>query len=150
MKTMLAMVALPMMAQTPLPDGAGKDVVVRVCTSCHGTGVFAGGKRDRERWQGTVDNMHGRGAQGSEADFKAVVEYLAANFGLAEDSRAAETVNVNRAAAWRIARALKLAPAEGDAVVIYREEHGDFRSLEDLGKVLDRAKIEGVKDRIQF
>jgi competence ComEA-like helix-hairpin-helix protein len=151
MKAMLAMIALPMMAQTPLPDGAGKDVIVRVCTTCHGSELFSRGKRDREHWRRTVDGMEGRGAKGSAEDFKTVVDYLMANFGITEeDKRQAEKVNVNKAAGWRIARALKLFPDEGDAVVTYREEHGDFKSLDDLAKVLDRGKIEAVKDRIVF
>jgi hypothetical protein len=151
MRLMLAIFALPVFAQSPLPEGPGKDVVVRVCTVCHGSELFGRGKRDRERWQRTVDDMARRGAKGSDADLNAVVDYLMANFGITEeDKRQMEKVNVNKAAGWRIARALKLFPDEGDAVVTYREEHGDFKSLDDLAKVLDRAKIEAVKDRILF
>ena len=153
MKTLAlaGIVALPGFAQSALPDAPGKDIVVRVCTTCHGTTQFTSGKRDRERWKRTVDRMEGMGAKGSDADFKAVVEYLVTNFGISdEEKREAEKVNVNRAAGWRIARALKLFPDEGDAVVAYREEHGDFKSLDDLAKVIDRAKLEAVKDRILF
>jgi DNA uptake protein ComE-like DNA-binding protein len=149
MKYKLALFALPVFAQPPLPEGAGKEVVLRVCTACHGVEVLARGKRVRERWQRTVDDMARRGAKGSDADFKSVVDYLTANFGIAETEQP-ETVNVNKAAGWRIARSLKLSAGEGDAVVIYREEHGDFKSLDDLAKVVDRGKIEAAKDRVLF
>ncbi len=143
------MVSLPLLAQAPLPEGPGKDAVVRVCTTCHGSGTLMRDKRDREHWQRTVEGMKARGAVASEADFKLVVDYLAAHFGEAE-RRQDERINVNRAAAWRIARDLKLSMEEGDALVAYREEHGDFKTLEDVAKVIDRAKIEAVKDRIVF
>ncbi|MBZ5606067.1 MAG: helix-hairpin-helix domain-containing protein, partial [Acidobacteriia bacterium] len=91
------------------------------------------------------------GARGSDADFKTVLDYLVANLGISDAApRELEKVNVNRAAGWRIARALKLLPEEGDAIVAYREDHGDFKSLDDLAKVVDRAKVEAAKDRILF
>ncbi len=146
---MAALVLSPSFAQTVLPGEAGKDAVVRVCTACHGTAQLTAIKRDREHWQRVVDRMRAMGAKGSEAEFRTVVDYLAANFAT-DAPREAEIVNVNRAAGWRIARALKLSPEEGDAVALYREEHGEFKSIDDLAKVVDRAKIEAAQDRIAF
>ncbi|MBZ5606352.1 MAG: hypothetical protein LAO79_29025, partial [Acidobacteriia bacterium] len=133
MRWIWMLAALPAFAQTPLPEAPGKDVVMRVCTTCHGTGQLTSVKRDRERWKRTVDRMEGMGARGSDADFKTVLDYLVANLGISDAApRELEKVNVNRAAGWRIARALKLLPEEGDAIVAYREDHGDFKSLDDL------------------
>jgi competence protein ComEA len=151
MKRIFAAMGAPaaLLAQSALPEAPGKDVVVRVCTACHGAGQFTAVKRDPERWQRSIDRMRAMGAKGSDADFKTVAEYLAANFGN-DDRRGLEKVNVNRAAGWRIARALQLSPEEGDVVAAYREEHGDFKSLNDLAKIVERTKIEAVKDRIEF
>ena len=149
MRTIALLIAVPVFAQTPLPDAPGKEVVVRVCTGCHGTSQLTRVKRDREHWQRTVERMAGMGATASPADFKTVVDYLAANLG-ADAAPALETVNVNRAAGWRIARALQLTPAEGDAIAAYREDHGDFKTLDDLAKIVDRARLEAAKDRIVF
>ncbi len=150
MKWIFLLAPISLIAQTQLPDAPGKDVVVRVCTTCHGPGQLTSTKRDREHWKRMVDRMAAMGAKGSEADFKTVLEYLAANFGAADASATVEIVDVNHAAGWRIARTLKLTPEEGDRIAVYREEHGGFRSIDDLAKVVDRAKVEAAKDRIVF
>jgi competence protein ComEA len=147
----MALVALPALAQTELPAAPGKDVVERVCTTCHGTGQMTAVRRDREHWQLIVDRMQGMGAKGSDADFKLIVRYLAANLGAPDaPPHELEKVNVNKAAGWRIARALDIPPEEGDKIAAYREEHGDFKSSDDLAKVVDPAKIAAAKDRITF
>jgi quinoprotein glucose dehydrogenase len=64
-----------------LPDGAGKSVVVRICSECHGTGTFAGNRMSAQEWQKVVDDMAARGARGSAAEFREVVSYLGKNLG---------------------------------------------------------------------
>ncbi|MFN7922122.1 MAG: PQQ-binding-like beta-propeller repeat protein [Bryobacteraceae bacterium] len=65
----------------PLPDARGKDTVVRLCTGCHGTGVFAGMRMGRTGWENEVASMADRGAVWTQQEFQAVVDYLASNFG---------------------------------------------------------------------
>lgn len=120
---------------------------------CHGADLFARRKRDRDAWQRTVDDMEGRGAKATPDEFARIVQYLVTNFGISdEEKRLAEKVNVNTGAAWRISRALKLFPEDGEAIVAYREKNGGFKSLADLAKVpgIDPKKIEEAKDRIVF
>ena len=68
-------------ATVALPDAEGKPVVERICTQCHGAGTFAGYRMGRAEWQAEVDNMAARGAAGSAAEMRAVVDYLAKNLG---------------------------------------------------------------------
>jgi glucose dehydrogenase/cytochrome c5 len=65
----------------PLPDGSGKDATVQMCTKCHGTAVFTGMRMGRAAWDAEVAAMVERGATGSAEQIRAVVDYLAKNFG---------------------------------------------------------------------
>ena len=64
-----------------LPEGAGKSVFENTCGGCHGADIVIGQTGTREVWQDTVDSMRGRGATGSDEDFKVIVDYLTKNFG---------------------------------------------------------------------
>ncbi|MCU1261499.1 MAG: quinoprotein glucose dehydrogenase [Bryobacterales bacterium] len=64
-----------------LPEGEGRDVVVRMCTRCHGAGTFANSRMNRNEWQDEVDDMIARGAVGTNDEVRTVVDYLAANLG---------------------------------------------------------------------
>lgn len=64
-----------------LPDGAGKDVVMKVCTVCHELTRITSKKRTKEEWSDTVDKMAGRGARASDEEFETIVNYLAKYFG---------------------------------------------------------------------
>jgi len=144
----LIVTVLSATAQDPLPPGEGKDVVVRVCAPCHGVYPLAQRHRTKEAWEGLVDNMESRGAKGTDADFKTVVQYLVTNFGVVVSDK----VNVNKASARILTNFFKLFPEEGEAIVAYREQNGDFKDWQDLRKVpkLDAAKIERRKDSITF
>ena len=55
----------------------------------------------------------------------------------------AEPVNINKADAETIAKALKgIGPKKAVAIIQYRKEHGDFKTLLDFGNV------KGVGDKI--
>jgi len=48
----------------------------------------------------------------------------------------AEPVNINRADADAISKALKgIGPKKAEAIIQYRKEHGDFKTLKDLENV---------------
>ncbi len=68
-------------AQVNLPDGDGKALVQRVCAGCHGLETAVDSSRTESEWRSVVDSMAGRGAQGTDAEFKLIVAYLAKNFG---------------------------------------------------------------------
>ena len=64
-----------------LPDGAGKDLVMKVCTACHELTRITSKRRTKEQWNDTVDKMAARGAKASDEEFDIIVTYLAKYFG---------------------------------------------------------------------
>ena len=68
-------------AADDLPEGPGKEVVLKVCTQCHGVAEFTSKRNTRAEWDEEVDKMAARGAKASDDEFDAIVTYLAKNFG---------------------------------------------------------------------
>ena len=64
-----------------LPDGAGKELVMNVCTQCHDLARVTSKKWTKQEWNDAVDKMAMRGAKASDEEFDAIVTYLAKNFG---------------------------------------------------------------------
>ena len=64
-----------------LPDGAGKDLVLNVCTVCHELTRITSKKKAKEEWNDTVDKMAARGAKASDEEFEIIVNYLTKYFG---------------------------------------------------------------------
>jgi mono/diheme cytochrome c family protein len=64
-----------------LPDGAGKELVMNVCTQCHELARITSKRKTREEWNDTVDKMAARGAKASDEEFETIVAYLAKYFG---------------------------------------------------------------------
>ena len=64
----------------------------------------------------------------------------------------ATKINVNKATAQEIATGLGLTSEEAEAVVKYRERHGDFHAWGDLLIIygVDGKKIAAAKDKISF
>ena len=81
--TILTAFLLPaaVQAQDDLPDGAGRDLVQKVCTQCHDSARISSKHRTKEEWNDTVDKMAARGAKASDEEFDAIVTYLAKYFG---------------------------------------------------------------------
>ena len=125
-----------------LPAGPGKDTLVRVCSDCHGVDLIDGQRRTRAAWNELVQDMVARGANASDDDTKAIINYLATSLG---------RVNVNKADATDLEAVLGLSATEAAAIVSARST-AEFKTLEDLKRVpgLDFAKVEATKDRITF
>ena len=130
--------------KSSLPDGQGKDVVQRICGQCHAVEVFTSRGNTREGWSQIVTEMISRGAQGSDDEFGTVVEYLTNNL--------PPKTNVNKAASGELQNSLGFTPKDADAIVDYRKQNGNFKTVEDLKKVpgLDTAKLESIKQKLDF
>ena len=63
-----------------LPAGQGRDVMIRVCSQCHDPEMAAGQQFDEAGWKSVVDQMAGKGANATEAEFEEIVRYLANAF----------------------------------------------------------------------
>jgi competence protein ComEA len=70
----------PVYAQD-LPDGPGKDVVVKACTSCHDVDNIISNKHTKEEWKAVVDTMIGYGAEITDEQSAIIVDYLTKYFG---------------------------------------------------------------------
>jgi putative heme-binding domain-containing protein len=64
-----------------LPNGPGKADFQRICSVCHSVEMATGQRMSREDWSAVVNDMVGKGAQGSSAELDNVVTYLSTNFG---------------------------------------------------------------------
>jgi glucose dehydrogenase len=65
-----------------LPPGGTKDLVTKACgTGCHSVEVVTSQRMTEKEWDTTVRAMVSRGAQASDAELTAIVEYLAKTLG---------------------------------------------------------------------
>ena len=95
-------------------------------------------------WQSVADDMKSRGADATDADFRAIVQYLAKYFG--------PPVHINTDAAASLQSSLGLTADEAAAIVKYRTDKGPFKEWADVMKVpgLDASKLAGLQNRIKF
>jgi competence protein ComEA len=135
-------------AWAQLPPGPGRGEMQQVCSACHEIERSVSLRQDRDGWKATIDKMISLGAQGTEQEFSAALEYLAANY----PPTALPPLNVNQAAAIDFETRLSLRRSEAARIIKYRSEHGRFKDLEELKQVpgIDLAKIEAKKDILVF
>jgi len=131
-------------ADDVLPNGPGKELVVKRCGACHSPQIVAGEDETRDQWNDTLNQMMGMGAPLTEDEFNQILDYLATNF--------PPKVRINRASAERIADGLDLTDKQAQAIVQYRQQHGNFKSIEDLLRVpgLDAKVMTDKKKFIAF
>ena len=142
---LLAMLPLPASAQQ-LPDDAGKAELLKVCGACHQAERSASVRLTREGWQDVITDMIKRGAKGTDAEFNAILGYLAKHF-LGD---APKPLNINRATNIELESVAGLTRKEAAAVMAWLDKVGVCKSLDELKKVpgLDYQKIESRKDFI--
>ena len=66
--------------ETALPEGAGRDTMLRVCSTCHAPQVVAQQRLTAEGWKELVETMANNGAVATEAELAEVTAYLARSF----------------------------------------------------------------------
>lgn len=148
---LLSVVPAALYAETPattLPDGPGKQTTITVCGTCHSPERVTALHQNRRAWESTISQMVSMGANASDDQLNAILDYLAKNY----PPMPPTPVNINTAGPVELESSLLLLKSEARAVIQYRTEHGDFKSLDDLRKVpgLDFKKIEDSKIRIVF
>jgi competence protein ComEA len=131
-----------------LPEGHGKAATVRVCGKCHSPERAASMHQNERAWEETIIKMMKLGAQGTDEELEAILDYLSSHFG----PEAPVPVYINKARAVDLEAGLLLRRSEAKAVIEYRAQNGDFKSVDDLRKVpgLDFQKVETRKARILF
>jgi quinoprotein glucose dehydrogenase len=73
--------------QTRLPEGSGRDLVQKVCNSCHSVDLITTHRQTRDEWTGTVQRMAQHGASATDDQFNEILDYLANNFGRTPDPK---------------------------------------------------------------
>jgi competence protein ComEA len=138
----------PSMGWAELPEGPGKAATAKVCGQCHEAELAASLRQGRDAWNDEVSKMASLGAEGTEQEFAAIVDYLAKYFG----PDAPRPINVNKATAIQLESIFGLLRKESAAFIQYRADHGNFKSIDDLRKVpgVDVKKFEAKKDRVVF
>lgn len=132
-----------------LPQGPGKDLVETICTACHSLVNITTQQKSKEEWQAKVTEMLQEEADVTAPERETIVNYLATHF---PKVGAPAKINVNKATAKDLETSLELSVKDAEAIVHYREEQGNFKTLDELKKVpgLDSAKIQTQKDRLEF
>lgn len=126
-----------------LPDGEGRDAVLKMCSGCHGLDTVVAQRRTAKQWRTIVQAMLALGAPGTKDDAGHAASYLSWRYG---------RVNVNSAAVDELVRVLEVPPAQAEAIVEYRNHEGTLKSLEDLKRIpgVDGADLGRKADRIVF
>ena len=137
----MGLIVLLLVAQS-LPDGPNKDLVEAVCTACHDTGRIVSKQMTKAEWADKVLEMLQEDPDVTQPERDKILEYLSVTF--------PKKVNVNTSDAKQIETGLDVTAKEAAAIVEYRTAKGNFRTLEDLKKVLDPAKVEARKNRVEF
>jgi len=130
-----------------LPDGPGKDTLVRVCGKCHSpTNVIANGQ-SREGWEAEISKMAGLGAAASDEEFTEILDYVVKNF-----PPATAKVNMNKATAKELETQLGLTSKQAEGIVAYREKSGPFKTIDDVKKVpeIEAKEIDVRRNRMAF
>jgi len=137
------MSAVAQNAPVQLPEGKGKEAVKKICGDCHEIGTVIGSRRTRIGWQRSVEDMIARGAEGSDDDMEAIVDYLSGFFG---------KVNVNTASTSDLQSSLGIPDSEAQAIVAYRARNGNFKDFEQLKKVpgVNSERLQAKRAQIAF
>jgi len=139
-------VAAPAVAFAQLPDGPGKDAVVKVCGACHQPERAASVRLTRDGWNEVLADMVKRGAKASDEEMVQLLDYLSTHF-LGEAPR---PLNINRATQIELEMVGGLGRKEAAAVLAYLDKNGPCKALTELKKVpgLDYKKLEQRKDYV--
>jgi len=149
-----------------LPPGDGQAIVQRACVGCHTLKVVTSKRATPQQWSAVVDQMISRGAEVEDDEIETLVAYLSKNFPASAkadqpptdhssppaDHSSPSQVNVNHATAAELATELGISAKDADAIVAYREQNGDFKTIADLTKVpgIDTRKIVSNKSKVRF
>jgi quinoprotein glucose dehydrogenase len=95
-----------------LPDGPGKVETTRICGKCHLLDQATSLRQGQAAWSQTISKMVELGAEGTDAEFTAILNYLVKNFG----SRTPETASTSPATVMEL-------PADASAPKLERQVH---------------------------
>ena len=129
--------------QSRFPDAAGKAELIKVCSGCHEAETVFAHAQTAGEWAETLGRMAQLGAEGTPEEWRLIEQYLDTQLAM---------IRINAAAAEELQRTVDVAETVAKAIVKYRQEHGNFKSIDDLKKIsgLDAAKVDARADRLIF
>jgi competence protein ComEA len=129
-----------------MPEGAGRELTVKVCGQCHEPQRSASLRLTREGWESVVAKMVGLGASGTEAELQQITDYLATNY----KGEAPKPINLNTASSIELESVAALLRKEAAIWIAWRNKNGGCKALDDLKKVpgLPFKKIDERRDRL--
>jgi competence protein ComEA len=144
--SLFLLASLGLLAQ--LPDGPGRDEVMKRCTGCHELGRSVSPRLDRDGWSANIAKMIAFGMRPTEQEHTLILDYLAKHF----PADPVPKVQLNSARAVELEAGLTLRRSQAAMLVAWREKNGPLKSFEDLKKIpgFDAAMLEAKKDRIAF
>ena len=71
----------PALSAQDLPAGKGRETFKTICTSCHDAETTTNLRNTRSGWVEVIANMKTNGADGTDAQFTEILDYLTSNFG---------------------------------------------------------------------
>ena len=63
-----------------MPPGPGREETQRVCSGCHELERSISLRQDRDGWKATINKMVSLGAEGTEQEFSAALDYLSQHY----------------------------------------------------------------------
>jgi competence protein ComEA len=124
-------------------DAKDKATFQKVCSGCHELDVVTSNRFTKAGWAQKVDDMISRGANASDAEVSAVVEYLAKNFG---------KLNINTATQPQLQDVLELTDKEAQAIIAYRDHNGTIKDFDQLKTVpgVSAEKLQAKRSVIAY
>lgn len=133
--------AAPAPAQAGLPEGEGRAVVEKICSTCHGLEYLVPSRRSVRNWVETIELMKSFGAEATDEQWKTITDYIVDRLAV---------LNANKAAGDEFARLFHIDDKAAEAVVQYRDKQGGFKTVDDVKKApgLDAARVDALGDRL--
>lgn len=130
-------------AQERFPEAPGKAALLKVCSNCHSAESVVQSLRTRQEWSDVVDQMARFGAEASDQEYDQILPYLVKYF---------SPLRISKATVKDLQTALEIPADVAEAIVAYRAEKGDFKTVDDVKKVpgLEAAKIDALRSRVVF
>ena len=129
--------------QDRFPNAPGRAELLKRCQGCHEPDIVLSQAQTVGEWADTLASMVQLGAEGTDEEWRLIERYL--------DSQLA-MIPINKAAAAEIQLTFDVSEALAQAIVDYRRERGNFKSIDELKKVpgLEAGKVDARKDRLIF
>ena len=129
-----------------MPEGEARDLTIRVCAQCHEPQRAGALRLTRDGWEGVIAKMRGLGAQGSDAEFAQITDYLSEHF----KGEAPKPINLNSAPSVELEAVAGFLRKEAAAFIAWRNKNGPCKSLDELKKIpgVPFKKIDERRDRL--